>query len=89
MSASPQIARRSDDVHGRGFGQVKTGHVMTTKISFYNRAASTERDTPETPGQRRRIVRFEGLELDSSGSLSPVTVSRPHIKTGDVALNIR
>ena len=86
MSASPQIARRSDDVHGRGFGQVKTGHVMTTKISFYHRAASTERDLPETPGQRRRIVRFEGV--DSSGSLSPVS-SRPHIKTGDVAVNIR
>ena len=86
MSASPQIARRSDDVHGRGFGQVKTGHVMTTKISFYHRAASTERDLPETPEQRRRIVRFEGV--DSSGSLSPVS-SRPHIKTGDVAVNIR
>jgi len=86
VSASPQIARRSDDVHGRGFGQVKTGHVMTTKISFYHRAASTERDLPETPGQRRRIVRFEGV--DSSGSLSPVS-SRPHIKTGDVAVNIR
>ena len=57
---------------------------MTTKISFYNRAASAERDVPETPGQRRRIVRFEGV--DSSGSLSP---ARPHIKTGDVAVNIR
>ena len=87
MSASPQVTRRSDDIHGHGFGQVKTGHVMTTKISFYNRAASTERDIPETPSQRRRVVRFQGE--DSSGSLSPVSGSRPVIKTGDVAVNIR
>ena len=87
MSASPQISRRSEDVPGRGFGQVKTGHVMTTKISFYNRAASSDRDAPETPSQRRRIVRFEGV--DSSGSLSPVGPVRPQIKTGDVAVNIR
>ena len=80
MSASPQVTRRSDDIHGHGFGQVKTGHVMTTKISFYNRAASTERDIPETPSQRRRVVRFQGE--DSSGS-------RPVMKTGDVAVNIR
>ena len=87
VSASPQISRRSDDVQGRGFGQVKTGHVMTTKISFYNRAASSDREIPDTPSQRRRMVRFEGL--DSSGSLSPVSSSRPQIKTGDVAVNIR
>ena len=34
------MTRRSDDMHGSGFGLVKTGHVMSTKISFYNRAAS-------------------------------------------------
>ena len=88
VSASPRVTRRSDDVHGQGFGQVKTGHVMTTKISFYNRAASTERDVAETPGQRRRVVRFDGV--DTSHSLSPASpVARPHIKTGEVAVNIR
>ena len=60
---------------------------MSTKISFYNRAASSEREIPETPSQRRRVVRFQGEE--SSGSLSPVSVPRPHIKTGEVAVNIR
>merc|ERR1719431_1526427 len=37
VSASPRVTRRTDDMHGQGFGQVKTGHVITTKISFLNR----------------------------------------------------
>ena len=82
VSASPQVTRRSDDVYGHGFGQVKTGHVMTTKISFYNRAASVEKDAINTPEQRRR-VRFQGMD-----SPSP-TQPKPIIKTGDVAANIK
>ena len=74
MSSSPQVSRRSDDVEGQGWGLVRTGQVTNTKMSFYSRAASTERDIPDTPGQRRRLV-------------SPT--SRPNVKTGDVALNIR
>ena len=84
VSASPQVTRRSDDVHGYGFGQVKTGHVMSTKISFFNKAASVEREISETPEPKRRVVRFQGVD---SPSLSPV--NKPFIKTGDVAANVR
>jgi len=84
VSASPQVTRRSDDVHGYGFGQVKTGHVMSTKISFFNKAASVEREISDTPEPKRRVVRFQGVD---SPSLSPV--QKPVIKTGDVAANVR
>merc|ERR1719391_12326 len=84
VTASPQVTRRSDDIHGRGFGQVKTGHVMSTKISFYNRAASQERDVSATPEPKRKFVHFLG---DDSPRQSPN--QRPVIKTGDVAANVR
>merc|ERR1712025_64943 len=84
VSASPQVTRRSDDVHGYGFGQVKTGHVMSTKISFFNKAASVEREISDTPEPKRRVVRFQGVD---SPSLSPV--QKPVIKTGDVAATVR
>jgi len=86
VSASPHVTRRSDDMHGQGFGQVKTGHVISTKISFLNRAPSVEPESSpnESPAPRKRIVRFQGL--DSPGN-SPVP--RPWIKTGEVAANVR
>merc|ERR1711884_106449 len=86
VSASPHVTRRSDDMHGHGFGQVKTGHVISTKISFLNRASSLEPEISpsESPAPRKRIVRFQGL--DSPGN-SPVP--RPWIKTGDVAANVK
>merc|ERR1719391_1428018 len=84
VTASPQVTRRSDDMHGSGFGLVKTGHVMSTKISFYNRAASQERDVSATPEPKRKFVRFLG---DESQRQSPN--QRPVIKTGDVAANVR
>ena len=73
-------------MHGHGFGQVKTGHVISTKISFLNRASSLEPEISpsESPAPRKRIVRFQGL--DSPGN-SPVP--RPWIKTGDVAANVK
>lgn len=59
---SPQVARRTDDLHGLGFGQVpvtrllepashhqvKTGSVMSRKISLLTRAGSLEPDLSET-----------------------------------------
>merc|ERR1711915_416625 len=86
VSASPRVTRRTDDMHGQGFGQVKTGHVISTKISFLNRASSAEPEISpsESPAPRKRIVRFQGL--DSPGS-SPIP--RPWIKTGDVAANVK
>ena len=73
-------------MHGQGFGQVKTGHVISTKISFLNRASSLEPEISptESPAPRKRIVRFQGL--DSPGN-SPIP--RPWIKTGDVAANVK
>jgi len=86
VSASPHVTRRSDDMQGQGFGQVKTGHVISTKISFLNRASSLEPEISpaESPAPRKRIVRFQGL--DSPGN-SPIP--RPWIKTGDVAANVK
>jgi len=86
VSASPHVTRRSDDMHGQGFGQVRTGHVVSTKISFLNRASSAEPEISptESPAPRKRIVRFQGL--DSPGN-SPVP--RPWIKTGEVAANVK
>ena len=86
VSASPQVSRRSDDVHGYGFGQVKTGHVMSTKISFHNKASSVEKEVLETPEPRRRVVRFQGVDSPSPGG-SPL--HKTVINTGDVAANIR
>ena len=80
VSASPQVSRRS----GQGFGQVKTGHVMSTKISFYKRTASEERELTATPEPRRRLVRFQGID---SPRQSPF--QKPLMKTGDVTANIR
>merc|ERR1719480_551082 len=80
VSASPQVSRRS----GQGFGQVKTGHVMSTKISFYKRTASEERELTATPEPRKRLVRFQGID---SPRQSPF--QKPLIKTGDVTANIR
>merc|ERR1719300_2048192 len=67
VSSSPQVSRRTE-----GWGVVRTGQVTNTKMSLYTRAASTERDIPDTPGQKRRLV-------------SPTP--RTNVKTGDVALN--
>ena len=68
MTASPIITRRSDDVHGLGFGQVKTGHVMSRKMSFYQRGSSVEPEVPESPAPRRKVVRF----TETKSSKSPV-----------------
>merc|ERR550534_204364 len=80
VSASPQVSRRT----GQGFGQVKTGHVMSTKISFFKRTASEERELTATPEPRKRLVRFQGID---SPRQSPF--QKPLIKTGDVTANIR
>merc|ERR1712110_550501 len=80
VSASPQVSRRT----GQGFGQVKTGHVMSTKISFFKRTASEERELTATPEPRKRLGRFQGID---SPRQSPF--QKPLIKTGDVTANIR
>merc|ERR1711892_36072 len=62
VSSIGQVARRTDDMHGLGFGQVKTGHVVTKKISFLQKASSVEpeRAVTESPAPKKRMVRFAG-----------------------------
>merc|ERR1719397_462847 len=72
--SSPQVTRRADDLHGLGFGQVRTGSVLSRKISLLTRAGSLEPeiDFTESPAPKRRTVRFAGLD-----SPSPPTTSCP------------
>merc|ERR1711890_210812 len=42
--AKGQVAKRSDDVHGLGWGNVTTGFVSRKKLGFLQRAVSSERD---------------------------------------------
>merc|ERR1719245_2020460 len=57
---------------------------MSTKISFFNKASSVEREISATPEPKRRVVRFQGVD-----SPSPSPIQKPFIKTGDVAANVR
>jgi len=42
-----QVAKRSDDVHGLGWGNVTTGFVSKKKLGFLQREMSMERDSHE------------------------------------------
>merc|ERR1719347_1175330 len=39
-----QVSKRSDDVHGLGWGHVTTGFVSRKKLGFLQRAGSVDRD---------------------------------------------
>lgn len=67
---SGMVSKRSDDVHGQGWGNVTTGFVSRTKLGFLQRAASMERDwslegSPAPSGGRRVTW------ADSPGSSRP------------------
>jgi len=86
---SPQVTRRADDLHGLGFGQVRTGSVLSRKISLLTRAGSLEPEvdfTTESPAPKRRTVRFAGL--DSPSPTLP-TGRRPKVETGGVAAEVQ
>lgn len=86
--SSPQVTRRADDLHGLGFGQVRTGSVLSRKISLLTRAGSLEPeiDFTESPAPKRRTVRFAGL--DSPSPTMP-TGRRPKVETGGVAAEVQ
>merc|ERR1712192_64456 len=87
--SSPQVTRRADDLHGLGFGQVRTGSVLSRKISLLTRAGSLEPEvdfTTESPAPKRRTVRFAGL--DSPSPTLP-TGRRPKVETGGVAAEVQ
>merc|ERR1719228_2367220 len=56
--AKGQVAKRSDDVHGLGWGNVTTGFVSRKKLGFLQHAASVERTGPrrEEALGRSRVV---------------------------------
>jgi len=47
MIKSGQVSKRSDDVHGLGWGNVTTGFVSKKKLGFLQRGFSMERDSHE------------------------------------------
>ena len=57
---SGQVAKRSDDVSGLGWGNVKTGFVSKKKLGFLQREMSLERDSATSspvPGGKSRGLR--------------------------------
>merc|ERR1711892_387729 len=70
-----QVAKRSDDVHGLGWGNVTTGFVSRKKLGFLQRDMSMERDSIEgSPGPGGFGNRARGLRVtfaDSPGGSRP------------------
>merc|ERR1711892_913160 len=70
-----QVAKRSDDVHGLGWGNVTTGFVSRKKLGFLQRDMSMERDSNEGgPGPGGFGNRARGLRVtfaDSPGGSRP------------------
>lgn len=71
------VTRRSDDPHGQGFGNVKTGFVSSTKLSFLQQAVALDRDASPSPslgsssGGRTKGLRVTWAE--SPGSSRPAS----------------
>merc|ERR1719150_1646230 len=76
------VSRRSDDVHGLGFGNVKTGFVNTKKLTFLQRASSVDRseqlrvDSPLLD-RRGRELRVTFAETDDNNRSSSHLSSSP------------
>merc|ERR1712042_366523 len=72
---SGQVAKRSDDVHGLGWGNVTTGFVSKKKLGFLQREMSMERDSNEgSPAPGGFGSRTRGLRVtfaESPGGSRP------------------
>merc|ERR1712240_929534 len=70
-----QVAKRSDDVHGLGWGNVTTGFVSKKKLGFLQREMSMERDSNEgSPAPGGFGSRTRGLRVtfaESPGGSRP------------------
>jgi hypothetical protein len=70
-----QVAKRSDDVHGLGWGNVTTGFVSKKKLGFLQREMSMDRDSNEgSPAPGGFGSRTRGLRVtfaDSPGGSRP------------------
>merc|ERR1711872_495973 len=77
MIKSGQVSKRSDDVHGLGWGNVTTGFVSKKKLGFLQRGFSMERDSNEgSPAPGGFGSRTRGLRVtfaDSPGGSRPGT----------------
>merc|ERR1712142_828566 len=75
---SGQVAKRSDDVHGLGWGNVTTGFVSKKKLGFLQREMSMERDSNEgSPAPGGFGSRTRGLRVtfaESPGGSRPGSV---------------
>merc|ERR1719228_2617137 len=72
--AKGQVAKRSDDVHGLGWGNVTTGFVSRKKLGFLQHAASVERDSHEGSPASGFGSRTRGLRVtfaESPGGSRP------------------
>merc|ERR1712098_450466 len=73
--AKGQVAKRSDDVHGLGWGNVTTGFVSRKKLGFLQREMSMERDSNEgSPAPGGFGSRTRGLRVtfaESPGGSRP------------------
>merc|ERR1719431_1250764 len=68
--AKGQVAKRSDDVHGLGWGNVTTGFVSRKKLGFLQRAASMEPDWSEEGSPAPSGGRGQGLRVTWADSPS-------------------
>merc|ERR1719244_1471399 len=70
-----QVSKRSDDVHGLGWGNVTTGFISKKKLGFLQREMSLERDSNEgSPAPGGFGSRTRGLRVtfaDSPGGSRP------------------
>jgi len=77
---SGQVAKRSDDVHGLGWGNVTTGFVSRKKLGFLQRSDSVERDfsAEGSPGPRGagRGLRVTFAETPGSRPESAQSIDR-------------
>ena len=69
-----QVSKRSDDVHGLGWGNVTTGFVSRKKLGFLTRDMSMERDSHEGSPAPGVFGKTRGLRVtfaDSPGDSRP------------------
>merc|ERR1719315_870726 len=76
-----QVAKRSDDVHGLGWGNVTTGFVSRKKLGFLQRAASSERDWSVEGSPAPSDAKARGMRVTWADSPAG---SRPDSRLQDV-----
>lgn len=68
---SGHVSKRIDDVHGLGWGNVKTGFVSKKKLGFLQREMSLERDSSSSPVPNGKSRGLRVTFADSPGDSRP------------------